>query len=186
MVAVADNELIVTPNFPFNLMFLPDIYDLDHRAPFAAIVSVRKVWALMGSDVLVAFDIPKGRLRTLRLNVLRPEALIAALRGWMSAALKPKPNWTKSSGLSPEVLAMQTFNIHEAKTQLSRLVDQAAKGESFIIAKAGKPLVKVMALTSPEGAEVKRIGFLRGQISVPADFDDMGRDEIEAMFGGAS
>jgi prevent-host-death family protein len=45
---------------------------------------------------------------------------------------------------------MQTFNIHEAKTQLSRLVEQAAKGESFVIAKAGKPMVKVMALNAPE------------------------------------
>jgi prevent-host-death family protein len=40
-------------------------------------------------------------------------------------------------------------NIHEAKTQLSRLIDRAAKGESFVIAKAGKPLVKVSALEAP-------------------------------------
>lgn len=45
---------------------------------------------------------------------------------------------------------MQTVNIHEAKTHLSRLVEQAAKGESFVIAKAGKPMVKVMALNAPE------------------------------------
>lgn len=44
---------------------------------------------------------------------------------------------------------MEIVNIHEAKTHLSRLVDQAVKGEPFIIAKAGKPLVKVTALNSP-------------------------------------
>ena len=43
---------------------------------------------------------------------------------------------------------MRTFNIHEAKTQLSRLIDLAVKGEPFIIAKAGRPLVKVQALTA--------------------------------------
>lgn len=79
---------------------------------------------------------------------------------------------------------MLTINIHEAKTHLSRLIDQAAKGESFIIAKAGKPLVKVMALTPPEADQVKRLGFMAGQINVPDDFDEMGRDEIEQMFGG--
>jgi prevent-host-death family protein len=80
---------------------------------------------------------------------------------------------------------MRTVNIHEAKTQLSRLVDEAAKGEPFVIAKAGKPLVKVMALDSPSGTQVRRLGFLAGQIAVPADFDRMGEAEIENLFGGA-
>jgi prevent-host-death family protein len=79
---------------------------------------------------------------------------------------------------------VQTFNIHEAKTQLSRLVEQAAKGESFVIAKAGKPMVKVMALNAPEPSQMKRFGFLAGQITVPDDFDTMGVDEIRAMFEG--
>lgn len=79
---------------------------------------------------------------------------------------------------------MITINIHEAKTHLSRLVDQAAKGESFIIAKAGKPMVKVMALDSPSLAQTKRLGFLAGQIAVPDDFDRMGSAEIESLFGG--
>jgi len=78
---------------------------------------------------------------------------------------------------------MQTINIHEAKTHLSRLVEQAARGESFIIAKAGKPLVKVVAINSPEASQVKRIGFLEGEISVPDDFDRMGQAEIERLFG---
>lgn len=79
---------------------------------------------------------------------------------------------------------METVNIHEAKTQLSRLVDKAAKGEPFVIAKAGKPLVKVMALEAPTGARVRRLGFMEGQIKVPDDFDRMGEAEIAAMFGG--
>ena len=81
---------------------------------------------------------------------------------------------------------MQTFNIHDAKTQLSRLVEQAAKGESFVIAKAGKPMVKVMALDAPESSQMKRIGFLVGQVTVPEArvFNALGSEEIVAMFGG--
>ncbi len=79
---------------------------------------------------------------------------------------------------------MRTVNIHEAKTHLSRLVEEAAKGEAFIIAKAGKPLVKVMALDAPAGTQIRRLGFLKGQIAVPRDFDRMGQAEIEQMFGG--
>ena len=77
---------------------------------------------------------------------------------------------------------MQTVNIHEAKTHLSRLVDQAAKGEPFVIAKAGKPLVKVMALSAPEEGHTRRLGFLAGEVQVPEDFDRMGRLEIERLF----
>jgi prevent-host-death family protein len=79
---------------------------------------------------------------------------------------------------------MQTVNIHKAKTQLSKLVEQAAKGESFIIAKAGKPMVKVVALDAPAETKMRRFGFLKGQISVPDDFDTMFAKEIEAMFYG--
>jgi prevent-host-death family protein len=76
---------------------------------------------------------------------------------------------------------MSTVNIHEAKTQLSRLVDKAAKGKPFVIAKAGKPLVKVVALDAP--AAPKRMGFLAGEIRVPDDFDTMGTEAIAALFG---
>lgn len=79
---------------------------------------------------------------------------------------------------------MQTYNIHDAKTHLSRLIEKAAKGESFLIAKAGKPMVKVIALDSPEPAQVKRFGFMAGQIKVPKDFNTMGADEIQKLFGG--
>jgi len=76
---------------------------------------------------------------------------------------------------------MITVNIHEAKTQLSKLVDQAAKGEAFVIAKAGKPLVKVAPLEAP--TEPQRLGFLTGEIAVPEDFNRMGEAEIAALFG---
>jgi prevent-host-death family protein len=79
---------------------------------------------------------------------------------------------------------IQTVNIHEAKTQLSRLVDQASKGEPFIIAKAGKPLVKVIPVDAPVPKKVKRLGFMSGQIAIPEDFDAMGRVEIEQIFEG--
>lgn len=78
---------------------------------------------------------------------------------------------------------MLKINIHDAKTHLSKLVEQAAAGEPFIIAKAGKPLVKVVPLDAPAPAQMKRIGFLAGQVVVPADFDRMGQGEIEQMFG---
>ncbi len=80
---------------------------------------------------------------------------------------------------------MRTVNIHEAKTHLSRLVDEAAKGKPFIIAKSGKPVVKVTALDTPTGAQKRRLGFLAGQTAVPEDFDRMGSAEIDQMFGGA-
>ena len=76
---------------------------------------------------------------------------------------------------------MVTVNIHEAKTQLSKLVDRAAKGEPFIIAKAGKPLVKVVALDAPKTP--RRLGFLKGQFKIPDDFDTMGQAEIAKLFG---
>ena len=77
---------------------------------------------------------------------------------------------------------MQTYNIHDAKTQLSRLVEQAAKGEPFVIAKAGKPMVKVIALNAPEPSQIKRFGFMARQIHVPDDFDRIGKEEIVQLF----
>lgn len=81
---------------------------------------------------------------------------------------------------------MQTVNIHEAKTHLSRLIEQATNGEPFIIAKAGKPLVKVCALDTPATQEIQRLGFLAGEMAVPDDFDSMGGEEIANLFGGAA
>ena len=81
---------------------------------------------------------------------------------------------------------MRSVNIHEAKTHLSRLVEQAAAGEPFIIAKSGKPIVKVTAIDTPARAERRRVGFLQGEIDVPHDFDEMGRSEIEQMFSSSA
>jgi prevent-host-death family protein len=78
---------------------------------------------------------------------------------------------------------MKTVNIHEAKTHLSRLVDGAAKGEPFVIAKAGRPLVKVVALEGEALGRAGRLGFLQGQLAVPDDFDRMGQAEIGRRFG---
>lgn len=78
---------------------------------------------------------------------------------------------------------MRTVNIHDAKTNLSKLIDGAVKGEAFIIAKAGKPLVRVTAIEVAEGPR-PRVGFMAGRISVPEDFDALGRNEIEGMFQG--
>ena len=79
---------------------------------------------------------------------------------------------------------MRTVNIHEAKTHRSRLIQQAVNGEPFVIAKAGKPMVKVEAIDTPAPRPKRRMGFIEGQFNVPGDFDEMGREEIEKMFYG--
>lgn len=75
-----------------------------------------------------------------------------------------------------------TFNIHEAKTQLSRLVEEASKGREFVIAKAGKPMVRVVPLEAP--SKVRTLGFLAGQGSIDVDVKEAFVDDIEAMFHG--
>ena len=77
---------------------------------------------------------------------------------------------------------MKQVNIHAAKTNLSALIQKAAAGESFIIAKAGRPLVTVSAYNTKTPA--RRVGFLKGQVSVPKDFDRMGEKIILSMFEG--
>lgn len=72
--------------------------------------------------------------------------------------------------------------MHEAKTQLSKLVAQAALGEAFVIARAGKPLVRVAAIDAP--AAPQRVGFMGGEIDVPDDFNTMGSGELEGSFEG--
>ncbi|HVY02022.1 MAG TPA: type II toxin-antitoxin system Phd/YefM family antitoxin [Caulobacterales bacterium] len=79
---------------------------------------------------------------------------------------------------------MRIVNMHEAKTHLSRLIDLAAKGEAFIIAKAGKPIVKVTKLSAGDAGARRRLGFLEGEIAVPDDFDRMGAEGIERDFSG--
>lgn len=81
---------------------------------------------------------------------------------------------------------MQIINIHEAKTHLSRLVEDAARGNAFIIAKAGKPMVKVSPMGQDEVQGAGRLGFMSGEIAVPSDFDSMGAEAIADLFGGKS
>ena len=79
---------------------------------------------------------------------------------------------------------MRIVNMHEAKTQLSKLVSEAVDGDPFVIARRGTPLVRVTALESPGAGERKRLGFLPG-ISVPEDFDGMADDDISDLFAGS-
>lgn len=79
---------------------------------------------------------------------------------------------------------MRTINIHAAKTHLSRLIEEVAAGEPFVIAKAGKPMAQVIPISAPRKAVKHRIGFLKGKIKIPDDFDTLMADEIEKMFYG--
>ena len=78
----------------------------------------------------------------------------------------------------------KTVNIHEAKTHLSRLIDGVVKGEPFVIAKAGKPMVKVVPVDAPEPTTKRRLGFMEGEMTVPDDFKAIDREEIERLFYG--
>jgi len=77
---------------------------------------------------------------------------------------------------------METFNIHYAKTHLSRLIEKASNGESFVIAKAGKPMVEVRAIAPKPIDTSKRLGFMRGKIKVPDDIKTPFKDEVDEMF----
>lgn len=72
--------------------------------------------------------------------------------------------------------------MHEANTPLARRVDHVAKGQACVIAKAEMPLVMGVPFGAPQG-KAKRLGFLSGLIAVPEDFDTMGREETEQLFG---
>jgi prevent-host-death family protein len=78
---------------------------------------------------------------------------------------------------------MPTVNLHEAKTHFSRLVDRAAAGEEIIIAKAGKPVAKLVPLTSHDRPK-RRLGALEGMGVVPADFDAPLPDDVIDAFEG--
>ena len=79
-------------------------------------------------------------------------------------------------------MSSATVNIYEAKTQLSRLVDQAAAGEEIIIARGGKPVARLSRLVAP--ARKIRFGILKGQVKVAADFDAPLPDDVIAAFEG--
>lgn len=76
----------------------------------------------------------------------------------------------------PSYLAAQDnprmFNMHDAKSNLSRLVDEAAAGREIIIAKAGKPVARLVALESAAKAPERSLGIARGKFTVPDDFDE--------------
>lgn len=76
---------------------------------------------------------------------------------------------------------MQSVNIHEAKTHLSRYVDQAAAGEEIIIARAGKPVARLVALQDAPG-KPRKLGLGKGRFTLPVDFDAMAAGEIQSMF----
>ena len=78
---------------------------------------------------------------------------------------------------------MRTVNVHHAKTHLSRLLREVAAGEPFIIARAGKPVARVVAADSPPSPK-SRIGFIKGEMAIPDDFDGIAAEEIEKLFHG--
>jgi prevent-host-death family protein len=79
---------------------------------------------------------------------------------------------------------MKTVDIEEAKTHLSRLLDRAAKGETITIAKAGKPIAKLVPLDEAPKKVVQRIGFMEGESVIPDDIKTPFKYEIEEMFYG--
>ncbi|MFT4135276.1 type II toxin-antitoxin system Phd/YefM family antitoxin [Microbacterium sp.] len=79
---------------------------------------------------------------------------------------------------------MNSVNIHDAKTRFSRLVDAAASGETIVIAKAGRPVAKLVRVDAP--MTQVRTGFLAGRGSVPDDFDTMAADAIADRFEGTA
>lgn len=76
---------------------------------------------------------------------------------------------------------MQTVNIHEAKTQLSRFVEQAAAGDEIIIARAGKPVARLVSLSTLPGKS-RQLGLGKGRFTMPLVFDELHADEIAKMF----
>ncbi len=77
---------------------------------------------------------------------------------------------------------MATVTLHEAETQLAALMERAANGEEVIIAKDGSPPMKLQPVQAKP--QTSRLGFMKGQFTVPDDFDTMLQGEIEQMFYG--
>ena len=80
---------------------------------------------------------------------------------------------------------MLTINIHEAKTHLSRLVEQVAAGAEIVIAKAGKPVARLVPLLDAV-REPRKLGIHAGKYEVPNDIDAQFAGDIESMFYGSS
>jgi prevent-host-death family protein len=82
------------------------------------------------------------------------------------------------------MLTLETVNIHKAKTHLSSLLERVSRGEEIMIAKAGKPIARLMPLDEAPAQKIQRIGFMKDLAEIPDDFDTMFQDEIIAMFEG--
>jgi len=93
---------------------------------------------------------------------------------------------SRLSWISGTGLVMRQVNMHEAKTHLSRLVEEAAAGDGFVICKAGRPMVRVSPLSEPMVAPSprRRLGLLQGHCSVPDDFDQLGSNTMADLFEG--
>jgi len=76
---------------------------------------------------------------------------------------------------------MTTLNIHAAKTQFSRLIEEVEGGEEVIIAKAGKPVARLVPI---DKRAKRKLGLLAGRLMVPDDFDAPLPDEVLAAFEG--
>jgi prevent-host-death family protein len=80
---------------------------------------------------------------------------------------------------------MPTVNVHAAKTHFSRIVDQAAAGEEIIIAKAGKPVARLVPLMSPQQQPTRQLGALAGVAVIPPDFGAALPDDVLGAFEGS-
>jgi prevent-host-death family protein len=125
-----------------------------------------------------------------RADPVCPNFTSLALAGSVLVRQRPNLLWYLHHGianlrtrLSPG-MAMQTVNIHAAKTHLSRLVDQAAAGEEIVIARAGRPVARLVPLAVPEAGARRQLGILAGQVSVSADFDVPLPETVLAAFEG--
>lgn len=81
--------------------------------------------------------------------------------------------------------AMQIVNLHEAKTHLSRFVDQAAAGQEIVIARAGRPVARLVAL-APVEPQPRPLGLGKGRFTLPGNFDSLHASEIQQMFEAAA
>jgi prevent-host-death family protein len=84
---------------------------------------------------------------------------------------------------------VRTINIHAAKTHLSRLIEEVAAGEPFVIAKSGKPMAQVIPISASKKKPKKRIGFMKGMYTLPDNFEKIDKQldkEIEKLFYGKS
>ena len=77
---------------------------------------------------------------------------------------------------------MKQLNLYEAKTHFSKVINHVAEtGETYIIARNGTPMVKIVPVTAAD--KVSRLGFMAGEISAPENFNELSAEEIAGMFG---